>query len=88
MHIDDLKNPDYRKGRRDPVILKDPERGPLSEEERRAKFAVQAARAEFGRFYWNDGLGRRMQRELKKSRRRIGEAALLLRVRQRNGVGS
>jgi hypothetical protein len=84
--IDDLKNPEYRKGRRDPVILKNPERVPLTEKARRAKFAAQTARAEFGRFYWNDRLGQRMQRELKKSRARIGEAAHLLRVRQRNGA--
>jgi hypothetical protein len=89
VHIDDLKNPDYRKGRRDPVTPAKSEklrRPPPTEEARRAKFAVQTARAEFGRFYWNDDLGKRMKRELKISRRRIGDAAHLLRLRQRNGV--
>jgi hypothetical protein len=88
VHIDDLKNPEYRKGRRDPVTPGKSERihrPPLSEDGRRAKFAVQTARAEFGRFYWNDELGLRMTRELKNSRKRIGEAAHLLRLRQRNG---
>jgi hypothetical protein len=89
VHIDDLKNPEYRKGRRHPVTPEKSERihrPPLSEQGRRAKFAVQTARAEFGRFYWNDDLGRRMKRELKQTRQRIGEAAHLLRVRQRNGA--
>jgi hypothetical protein len=88
VHIDDLKNPEYRKGRRHPVTPEKSEqvRQPLSEQGRRAKFAVQTARAEFGRFYWNDDLGLRMKRELKKSRQRIGEAAHLLRLRQRNGA--
>jgi hypothetical protein len=89
VHIDDLKNPEYRKGRRDPVKPEKSERlrrPPLSEEDRRSKFAVQTARAEFGRFYWNDDLGRRMQRELKTSRRRQSEAAQILRARQRNGA--
>jgi hypothetical protein len=89
VHIDDLKNPEYRKGRRDPVQAgkSEPVRRPsLSEEGRRAKFAVQTARAEFGRFYWNDELGLRMKRELKKTRQRIGEAAHIVRIRQRNGA--
>jgi hypothetical protein len=89
VHIDDLKNPEYRKGRRHPVTPEKSEpvrRQPLSDEGRRAKFAVQTARAEFGRFYWNDDLGLRMKRELKKSRQRIGEAAHLLRLRKRNGA--
>jgi hypothetical protein len=89
VHTDDLKNPEYRKGRRDPAqpSRSEPARRPsLSEEGRRAKFAVQTARAEFGRFYWNDELGLRMKRELKKTRQRIGEAAHIVRIRQRNGA--
>jgi hypothetical protein len=89
VHIDDLKNPEYRKGRRHPVTPGKSEptrRPPLSEQGRRAKFAVQTARAEFGRFYWNGDLSQRMHRELKDSRKRIGEAAHLLRLRQRNGA--
>ena len=89
MHIDDLKNPEYRKGRRHPVAPGKAERvhrPPLSDEGRRAKFAEQTARAEFGRFYWNGKLGERMKRELKVSRKRIGEAAHLHRLRRRNGA--
>jgi hypothetical protein len=90
VHIDDLKNPEYRKGRRKPAQEGKPEpfrRPVLSEEERRARFALQTARAEFGRFYWNDDLGRRMERELKKSRRLKREAELVARRRKRNGAG-
>jgi len=78
VHIDDLKNPEYRKGRRNPVRSGrgGPVRRPiLNEDERRARFAEQAARAEFGRFYWSAQLGRRMERELQKSRRLKREAA-------------
>ena len=89
MHIDDLKNPEYRKGRRDPAQpgRRQPVRRPeLSAKEQRARFAVATARAEFGRFYWNDELRRRMERELKKSRqvRRQAEQA---RRRKANGAG-
>ncbi len=80
MHIDDLKNPEYRKGRRQPVG-----RPGLPAEERRARFAIQAARAEFGRFYWNDELRRRVERELEKSRRLKREAERARR-RKRNSA--
>jgi hypothetical protein len=86
--IDDLKNPEYRKGRLKPPQERKPEplRQPLlNEEAQRARFATQAARAEFGRFYWNDELGRRMERELQKTRRRRREAAERARERTRNG---
>jgi hypothetical protein len=89
VHIDDLKNPEYRKGRRNatPASKSEPVRRPApSEEERRARFAVQAARAEFGRFYWNGELGRRMERELEKSRRLARETEQARR-RKRNGAG-
>jgi hypothetical protein len=88
VHIDDLKNPEYRKGRRQPVDERKPEplhRPSLTEETRRARFAAQAARAEFGRFYWSPALGRRMMREMEKSRRARQEAAERRRLRQRNG---
>jgi hypothetical protein len=86
VHIDDLKNPEYRKGRRNPPQKAEPvRRAALSQEERRAKFAVAAARAEFGKFYWNDDLGRRMERELQKSRRLKREAEQVRR-RKRNGA--
>ena len=49
------------------------------------RFATQTARAEFGRFYWNDELGRRMHRELEKARRQRREAAQRARERKRNG---
>ncbi len=91
MHIDDLKNPEYRKGRRKPVQQdrREPLRRPdLMENERRARFAIQTARAEFGRFYWNDELRRRMGRELQKSRRLKREAAELARRRKRNGTAA
>jgi hypothetical protein len=87
--IDDLKNPDYRKGRRNPAQhgKREPVHQPApTEDQRRARFAVQAARAEFGRFYWNDELRRRMERELEKSRRVKREAQA--RRRNRNGAGS
>jgi hypothetical protein len=92
--IDDVKNPEHRKGRREPVKKKKPRpwwwsRLPdLTEEEaRRARFAAQTARAEFGRFYWSDQLRRQMERELEQSRRRQREAAERRRRRQRNGGG-
>jgi len=88
VHPDDLKNPEYRKGRRRPPQERRPEtlRRPLpTEVERRAQFALQAAKAEFGRFYWNDELRRRMERELKKSRDKKREAELANR-RKRNGA--
>jgi hypothetical protein len=90
VHIDDLKNPEYRKGRRGPVAdsKREPVRRPgLTDVERRALFATQTARAEFGRFYWNDELARRMQRQLQKSRQLKREAAEQARRRKRNGAG-
>jgi hypothetical protein len=87
VHIDDLKNPEYRKGRRQrPQERKaEPLRRPsLTDETLRAQYAVKIARAEFGRFYWNDQLRRRMERELQASRQRQREAAELARVRKRN----
>jgi len=88
VHIDDLKNPQYRKGRRNaaPASKAAPVRQPApTEAERRARFAVQAARAAFGRFYWNGELGRRMERELEETRRRHKEAEQA-RHRKRNGA--
>ena len=85
MRIDDLTNPDYRRGRRRPVETRkrEPVRRPdPSEAERRARFAIQAARAEFGRFYWNDELRRRTERELENSRRLRREA------RRRKRIGA
>jgi hypothetical protein len=90
VHIDDPKNPEYRKGRRKPVQERKSEplrRAVLAEEDRRARFATQTARAEFGRFYWNHELGRRMGKELEKSRRLKREAAERARQRKRNGAG-
>ena len=59
--------------------------GRTEEEALRAQYAAKIARAEFGRFYWNDQLRRRMERELQASRQRQREAAELARVRKRNG---
>jgi hypothetical protein len=87
VHIDDLKNPEYRKGRRSPAPSAKPEpvrRPDVAEAERRARFAIQTARAEFGRFYWNGELRRRMERELEKSRRLRREAEKARRLK-RNG---
>ena len=89
MDIDDLKNPEYRKGRRNPVNPNKAgpiRRPPLSEDERCARYAMQVARAVFGRFYWNDTLARRMERELDKARRRKREAAELASRRKHNGL--
>ncbi len=89
MHIDDLKNPEYRKGRCKPARKRKSEplrRAALTEQDRRARFATQTARAEFGRFYWNRELGRRMGLELQKSRRLKREAAERARQRKRNGA--
>jgi len=72
VHPDDLKNPDYRKGRHKPVPLAIPDLT-LTEEARRARFAMRTARAEFGRFYWNEKLTERMKLELASSRRRKRE---------------
>jgi hypothetical protein len=86
--IDDLKNPEYRKGRYQPALprKREPVRRPdPTEEERRALFAIQAARTEFGRFYWNAELGQRMVRELAKTRQLKREAEA--RRRRRNGAG-
>jgi hypothetical protein len=44
-------------------------RPPENEAKRRERFASQVARAEFGRFYWSDALGRRMQEEMERSHR-------------------
>jgi hypothetical protein len=88
VHPDDLKNPEYRKGRCRPnqegkqLPVRRP---PPTEASRRAQFANQSARAEFGRFYWNGELGRRMQHELKESRRLI-RAAKQARRRKLNGA--
>lgn len=88
MHPDDLKNPDYRKGRYKPVppLNREPvRRPPMTEETRRAQFATQTARAEFGRFYWSDELAERMKRELAKSRQ-IKRAAKEAHRRKRDGA--
>jgi hypothetical protein len=61
-------------------------RSVLTEWERRARFAIQTARAEFGRFYVNGELARRMQRQVEKSRRRRLEEATKIRRRKRNGA--
>ena len=90
VHIDDLKNPEYRKGRRKPAQERKAEplhRPVLADKDRRARFAEQTASTEFGRFYWNDQLGRRMQQELEKSRWLKREAAEQARRRKRNGAG-
>ena len=79
MDIDDLKNPEFRKGRRNSV-RQDKEkpvfRPAPTEHRRRAQFAAAAARAAFGRFYWNDALERRLERELEKSHRQQRQAAI------------
>lgn len=88
MHPDDLKNPEYRKGRYRPAQTPSREpvrRPPITEKVRQAQFAAQAARAEFGRFYWSDELAERMKRELAKSRE-IKRAAKEARRRKRNGA--
>lgn len=88
MHPDDLKNPEYRKGRYKPVEAhsREPVRRPaITDEARRARFAAQAARAQFGRFYWSDELAERMRRELAKSRD-IKRAAKEAHRRKRNGA--
>jgi hypothetical protein len=88
VHSDDLKNPEYRKGRvRPPQTTKPeaPRRPAQRDDARRIHFATQTARAEFGRFYWNDDLGRRMRRELEKSRRHLREIAERTSKRKRNG---
>jgi hypothetical protein len=84
VHIDDLKNPEYRKGRRQRPQERKAEPLRQPEEALRAQYAAKIARAEFGRFYWNDQLRRRMERELQASRQRQCEAAELARVRKRN----
>jgi hypothetical protein len=88
VHIDDLKNPAYRKGRRNlaPAEKPEPLRPPPTTDERRSRYATQVARAEFGRFYWNDELGRRMERELERSRRLLREGAQKRR-RRSDGAG-
>jgi hypothetical protein len=89
VHPDDLKNPEYRKGRyrpHQPAKRQPVRRPPPTDKARRAQFAAQTARAEFGRFYWNGELGRRMQRELKESRRLIRQANATRRHRP-NGAG-
>ena len=85
MDIDDLKNPDYRKGRQIETPAPPPRCPAPGKGARRAHFAAQVARAEFGRFYWSDRLHRRMERELEQSRQRRREAAELARARKRNG---
>jgi hypothetical protein len=89
VHPDDLKNPEYRKGRYTPFRPPNREpihRPPKTEEAQRTQFATQAARVEFGRFYWNDELAQRMGRDLKESRRLIREAKEARR-RKLNGAG-
>lgn len=88
MHPDDLKNPEYRQGRYKPFRPPNREpvhRQPITGEARRAQFATQTARAEFGRFYWSDELAVPMKRELAKSRE-IKRAAKEARRRKRNGA--
>jgi hypothetical protein len=90
VNIDDLNNPNYRKGRHQPA--QGQARAPLrprqsTEAERRARFAEQTARAEFGRFYWNGELSRRMQRELAQAIRCRRKAAAQARSRKRDGGG-
>jgi hypothetical protein len=64
----------------------EPQRRPgLTEKGLRAQYAAKIARAEFGRFYWNEDLRCRMERELQASRRRRREAAELARMRERSG---
>ena len=53
-----------------PVAPRSKERPAVSAEaeaKRRARYASQVARSEFGRFYWNEELGRRMEAELRQS---------------------
>ncbi len=88
MHSDDLKNPEYRKWRVRPPQETKPEalrRPAANDDARRSHFAAQTTRAEFGRFYWNDDLGRRMRRELEKTRRHLRETAERTSQRKRNG---
>jgi hypothetical protein len=87
VHPDDLKNPEYRKGRYKPAPPPDREpvrRPPIAEAARRAQFATQTARVEFGRFYWSDTLAERLQQELAEALRRK-RAAAEARRRKRNG---
>ena len=87
MDIDDLTNPEYRKGRRDQRRRNGSEAlrpSPLTDMARRARFAAQTARAEFGRFYWNGDLARQLQRNLEESLRRKLEQAAEARRRERN----
>ena len=44
-----------------------------SSEQAREDFARALARAEFGRFYWNERLSEALQRSLQRSRRRLTE---------------
>jgi hypothetical protein len=44
-------------------------RPPEDDARRRARYASQVARAELGRFYWSDALGRRMREEMDRSHR-------------------
>lgn len=88
MHPDDLKNPQYRKGRYQPAPSPSRaliHRPPVTDDARRAHFATQTARAEFGRFYWNDKLAERMERELADARRRKRAEKEAAR-RKRNGA--
>lgn len=41
--------------------------GHLTPEERRRRFAAAITKAEFGRFYWNDDLERRLREALERS---------------------
>jgi hypothetical protein len=44
-------------------------RPPAEDTKRRARYASQVARAELGRFYWSDALGRQMKEEMDRSHR-------------------
>jgi hypothetical protein len=44
-----------------------------TDDKRRAQFATQVARAEFGRFYWNGRLAGQLQAAMKRKPRRKGK---------------
>jgi hypothetical protein len=64
---------DHQQGRRRAASsnhpAEDKQSKPRDEAKRRADYARQIARSEFGRFYWNDEQARRLQEAMARRRR-------------------
>jgi hypothetical protein len=79
---------EYRRGRATPSWQPKPwlpRRPDRSDTERRAQYAMQVARFEFGRFYWDDKRDAELKAAMRQRRKRNGSNP---EARKRNGAGA